>query len=93
VTALPVVTPARHVVGIVSEADLIRKQEWHSRLEKNPDWRLRPQARVEAEAQTTADMMAAPAITTGPEALLGEAARLMNAHHVKTLPVSRKTAN
>ena len=87
VTALPVVTPERHVVGIVSEADLLGKQEWHSRLEKSPDWQLRPQARVEAEAQTTADMMTAPAITTRPDAVLGEAARLMHSHHVKTLPV------
>jgi CBS domain-containing protein len=86
-TALPVVTPDGHVVGVVSEADLIRKQERHEHPEHKPGWQFRPTARTKAEARTAAQLMTAPAITIGPDALLGTAARVMGAHHVKRLPV------
>ncbi len=85
--ALPVVTPEGQVVGVVSEADLIRKQERHEHAERKPGWQFRPAARTKAEARTAAELMTAPAITIRPDALLGTAARLMGARHVKRLPV------
>ncbi len=86
-TALPVVTPEGQVIGVVSEADLIRKQERHEHAERKPGWQFRPAARAKAEARTAAELMTAPAITISPDALLGTAARLMGTHHVKRLPV------
>ena len=86
-TALPVVAPGGQVVGVVSEADLIRKQERHEHAERKPGWQFRPAARIKAEARTAAEVMTTPAITISPDALLGTAARLMGAHHIKRLPV------
>jgi CBS domain-containing protein len=86
-TALPVVAPEGQVVGVVSEADLIRKQERHEHAEHKAGWQFRPAARTKAEARTAAEVMTAPAITISPDALLGTAARLMGAHHIKRLPV------
>jgi CBS-domain-containing membrane protein len=86
-TALPVVTPEGRVVGVVSEADMIRKQERHEHAEHKPGWQFRPAARTKAEARTAAELMTSPAITISPDGLLGTAARLMGAYHVKRLPV------
>jgi CBS domain-containing protein len=86
-TALPVVAPGGQVVGVVSEADLIRKQERHEHAERRPGWQFRPAARAKAEARTAGEVMTTPAITISPDALLGTAARLMGAHHIKRLPV------
>ncbi len=86
-TALPVVAAEGKVVGVVSEADLIRKQERHEHAERKPGWEFRPAARTKAEARTAGELMTAPAITISPDGLLGTAARLMGAHHIKRLPV------
>jgi CBS-domain-containing membrane protein len=86
-TALPVIEPDGRIVGVVSEADLLRKQERHEHPEKLQSWRLNPAARTKAEARTAEGLMTSPAVTIGPDALLGTAARLMSAHHVKRLPV------
>jgi len=86
-TAVPVVTSDGRVAGVVSEADLLRKQELHESAEKEPTWLLRPGDRSKADAKTAQGLMTSPAVTIGPEALLGTAARLMSARHVKRLPV------
>lgn len=86
-TALPVITSEGRVAGLVSEADLLRKQERQEDPERKPGRQLHSTARTKAEAQTVAELMTAPAVTIGPEALLGTAARLMNAHRVEQLPV------
>jgi CBS domain-containing protein len=86
-TAVPVVTPDQRVIGVVSEADLLRKQERHEHAATKPGWTMHRTARTKAEARTAEGLMTTPAITIGPEALLGTAARAMNAHHVNRLPV------
>jgi CBS domain-containing protein len=86
-TALPVVTPQGQVVGVVSEADLLRKQERHEHAEHKPGWQFRPAARTKAEARTVEGLMTSPAVTITPDALLGTAARVMSEHRVKRLPV------
>jgi CBS domain-containing protein len=86
-TAVPVVTPEGRVVGVVSEADLLRKQELHESAGREPAWLLRPADRTKADARTAEGLMTSPAVTIGPDALLGTAARLMSARHVKRLPV------
>ena len=86
-TALPVVSADWRVLGVVSEADLLRKQERRERTDRTPGWQLRGAARTKAEAQTAKGLMTSPAITIGPGELLGTAARVMGAHHINQLPV------
>jgi CBS domain-containing protein len=87
VSAIPVVAKGGRVVGVVSEADVLRKAErrpwrWDSRL----SGRAR-RDRVKARARTVGQLMTSPAITIHPDASLSAAARLMNAHHLRRLPV------
>ena len=89
VSALPVVDEAGRVVGVVSEADLLLKEERpeelreHHRLEGHE---VREE-RAKLEAHIVADVMTSPAITVGPDAVVREAARLMRVRGVKRLPV------
>jgi CBS domain-containing protein len=87
VNAVPVVTVGDHVIGMVSEADLLRKQERNfRRLGTGLPLRTRHQ-RAQARAHTAGDLMTSPAITIYPHAPLGAAARLMNGHNIRRLPV------
>ena len=87
VNAVPVVTKDRRVVGMVSEADVIRKEErGFGRLGTGLPRRTH-QERAQAEARRAADLMTSPAITIHPDAPLGAAARLMNGHRIRRLPV------
>ncbi|HEV8652873.1 MAG TPA: CBS domain-containing protein [Actinomycetes bacterium] len=89
VSALPVVDERHHVLGIVSEADLLLKQEYPSGL-RHALWYESKRRRVEqakARGATAADLMTIPAVTIGRDATVAEAARLMHAEGVKRLPV------
>lgn len=87
VTAVPVLDQARHVLGVVSEADMLCKQERGHRTPAGGT-RLRTRAdRAKAVAHTAAELMTTPPVTIRPDAYLGAAARLMNDRHVKRLPV------
>ena len=88
VSAVPVVDEDDIVLGIVSEGDLILKED--ADLEGEPrflDGGRRRHARSKAAGRIASELMTAPAITIGPDATLGEAARLMHRHAVKRLPV------
>ena len=89
ISAVPVVDADRRVLGIVTEADLLLKQE-------HPDpkatvsliWtRRRRQERAKAAAAVAAKLMTAPAVTVPPTATVTEAARRMHTARVKRLPV------
>lgn len=88
VSAVPVVDDDA-VIGVVSEADLLHKVEFAGapgstrRFER----RARRTAREKAAGETARDLMTAPVITVGPDATLAAAARLMEQHRVKRLPV------
>jgi CBS domain-containing protein len=86
VSAVPVVDADRHVLGIVSEADLLLKEE---RPVPRPGGRLLDPhgSAAKATARDAAALMTSPALTVRPEATLTEAARLMHRNHVKRLPV------
>jgi CBS domain-containing protein len=87
VNAVPVLTKERHVAGIVSEADLLLKEERQlRRLGTGLPPRTRHE-RAQAEGRTAAELMTAPAITIHPDAPVGVAARLMNGRHLRLLPV------
>jgi len=88
VSALPVVDDDGRLVGIVSEGDLILKED--------PDLddaghlfegRQRRHEREKAAALVARELMTTPVVTVPPDATLGEAARLMHRKGVKRLPV------
>lgn len=87
VSAVPVVDSARRVVGVLSEADLLRKltdptfPTGTTRLA----WRLRE--RSKATGMIAEELMTAPAVTISPGAAVADAARLMQDRQVKRLPV------
>lgn len=86
-SAVPVVSGGGRVLGMVSEADVLRREERSfSRLSAGLPRRTHRE-RKQAEALTAAQLMTKPAITIHPDAPLGAAVRLMNAHHVRRLPV------
>ena len=87
VTAVPVLDEAGHVLGVVSEADMLCKQEQGHRAPAGGT-RLRTRSdRAKAAAGNAAELMTTPPVTIHPDAYLGAAARLMNDRHVKRLPV------
>ncbi|OIJ99283.1 hypothetical protein BIV25_09650 [Streptomyces sp. MUSC 14] len=87
VSALPVIEGEGRVVGVVSEADLLAKEE----LRDDPDaayLQLRQPVDVaKAEGLTAGDVMSSPALTVGAAATVAEAARIMARGGVKRLPV------
>jgi CBS domain-containing protein len=87
VNAMPVVTEHGHVIGMVSEADMLRKQERNFRRLGTGLPRRTRHERAQAEARTAGELMTSPAITIHPGAPLGAAARLMNGHNIRRLPV------
>ena len=90
VSAFPVLDSADHVVGVVSEADLLLKETPLSfaSADAGPPW---PTARREEQAKaagvTAAELMTKPAVTVGPDTTVADAARVMHARRVKRLPV------
>lgn len=88
VSAVPVVDEDHLVLGLVSEGDLILKED--PDLEGEPrvlDGVQRRYDRSKAAGRVALELMSAPVITIGPAATLGEAARLMHRRAVKRLPV------
>ncbi|MEU1192953.1 CBS domain-containing protein [Streptomyces sp. NPDC005859] len=98
VSALPVIEGEGRVVGLVSEADLLPKEEFRdsdpdlprSRLSSTgtPTTRLRRLSDLaKADAVTAEELMTSPALTVRPDATLAQAARTMARAKVKRLPV------
>ncbi|MFD0033111.1 CBS domain-containing protein [Streptomyces sp. NPDC127172] len=87
ISALPVIEGEGRVVGVVSEADLLTKEE----LRDNPDaayLQLRQPVDVaKAGALAADDLMSSPAVTIRADATLAEASRTMAHEGVKRLPV------
>ncbi|MFD9953824.1 CBS domain-containing protein [[Kitasatospora] papulosa] len=92
ISAVPVIDATRRVLGVVSEADLLRSTVALPDLEGR--WtgtRPVPQDRGLPEAETAAELMTAPAISAQPSWNLVETARLMHSKGVKRLPVADET--
>jgi CBS domain-containing protein len=90
ISGIPVLMMGRKVAGVVSEADLLAAEDERARHARmaatiGRRWRLRRRPQVGLTAGT---LMTAPAITIGPDATIPAAARLMNTHHVRRLPVT-----
>jgi CBS domain-containing protein len=88
ISSIPVVSVQGKVVGVVAEIDLLKKEE----LQRDPDghhlthmtYRTR---RAIATAETAGELMRANPTTVRPDATVAEAARLMDRHQVRCLPV------
>ena len=89
ISSVPVLVLGRHVAGVVSEADLLAVEDkrerdarqhaeggLHLHLTRQKHWGL-----------TAEELMTSPAITIHADASLPAAARTMNSHHLKRLPV------
>lgn len=92
VTAVPVVDDREHPVGVVSEADLLRKSaDQADPSGRTPVPHLEAWERAKAEGARAEELMSAPAICARPEWNVVEAARLMETRHIKRLPVVDET--
>lgn len=99
VSAVPVVDADHRVVGVVSEADLLCKEEFRERYYEEgyrPPLRARLRHRLSEEGSgmrrkaagdTAAELMTAPAVTVPATASAVLAARKMDEHGVKRLVV------
>jgi CBS domain-containing protein len=88
VSAVPVVDDRGHVLGVVSEADLLLKREQPARpLVQVLSAPRRRRERAKAQATVAAELMSRPAITIDPEATVAAAARRLHASQIKRLPV------
>ncbi|MFF4350055.1 CBS domain-containing protein [Streptomyces sp. NPDC001530] len=88
VSALPVLEEENRVIGVVSEADLLRKQEFRDADPDDRYARLEQLANLAKAGTVTAEeLMTAPAVTVTANATLGQAARTMARAKVKRLPV------
>jgi CBS domain-containing protein len=82
---VPVLTMGRHVTGVVSEGDLLAARDRNPAAGRR--WLGWPSRRQRHHGTMAEDLMTSPAITIRPDATIAAAARLMNAHHVRFLPV------
>ncbi|MFI8451419.1 CBS domain-containing protein [Streptomyces erythrochromogenes] len=87
VTALPVVEGEGRVVGVVSEADLLPKEEFHDHHPGLMEQMRRLGDTAKAGSTRAENLMTTPAVTIRPDATLPQAARLMADRHIKRLPV------
>jgi CBS-domain-containing membrane protein len=89
ISALPVVDADQQVIGIVSEGDLLAKQDHPvGTVQRLMGKGKRGLAGAKAQASTAGELMSRPAITVGSEATVAEAVRLLRTHLVKRLPVT-----
>jgi len=85
VGGVPVLTMGRHVAGVVSEGDLLAARDQNPAVgRRRLGW---PSRRQRHHATMAEDLMTSPAMTIRPDATIAAAARLMNAHHLRFLPV------
>ncbi|MDP2372134.1 CBS domain-containing protein [Reyranella sp.] len=95
VSAAPVVNPKGTVVGIVSEADLLRrveigtaaKKSWLARLVSSEG--AAAHEFVAAHGRRIADVMTREVVTAGEDTPLGELVELLERHKIKRLPIVR----
>jgi CBS domain-containing protein len=88
ITAVPVVDDDDRPVGVVSEADLLRKEA--GQLDPSgllPVLHPRPVDRAKQEATTAEGLMNSPSITARPHWTVVEAAQVMERYRIKRLPV------
>ena len=93
ISAVPVLDADRRVLGVVTEADLLLKQEHLDAVTNVPlVWsKHRRREREKAAAVVAGKLMTAPVITVPPTATVAEAARRLLAAGVQLVPVVDET--
>jgi CBS domain-containing protein len=81
ISAVPVLDDDLRVIGIVSEADLLARENVLREREARA-------GSEKAVADTAAELMTSPAVRIGPGEDIVQAARIMEARHVRRLPVT-----
>ncbi len=89
VSGLPVIDDGRHVVGVISEADVLSTvglNRGHSFTDivKSLLGEIIPGKKT---GEKVGDVMSSPPITIMPDTLVGEAARILTEKRIKRLPV------
>ena len=98
ISAVPVIDKAGAPIGMVSEGDLLGRNE--TEREARKDWWLALLAEgeplspeflssVRRPERTARDVMARPVITVDEDTDVGEIARLLQVHRIKRVPVVR----
>ena len=90
ISGLPVLKMGREVAGVVTEADLLAAEDEtnrRARMDSSVGRRRLLHKQQPYVSLTAGILMTAPAITIGPDATIPAAARLMNTHHIRRLPV------
>jgi CBS domain-containing protein len=89
ISAVPVVDTAGHLVGIVSEADLLPKEEYRNEPAAFSLLMSRAEqvSRLKAAADIARELMSAPVVTVQDDQTVVDAARLMDGKQLKRLPV------
>ncbi len=90
VSAVPVVDGDGRLVGIVSEADLLFKEEFDTPTERDArllERKARRTARSKASGLVASQLMTTPVVSIEPDASIAKAARLIDRKGVKRLPV------
>jgi CBS-domain-containing membrane protein len=93
-TALPVIDEQRHVVGIVSDSDLLTRGGMNVTISlkraADPDFVRELHDSLDNPNRKVSEVMTAEVVTIAPDAILGRAARVMVDKHLKRLPVVDK---
>ena len=90
ISGLPVVDAENHVVGVLSEGDILCKETGEAKPKSMLErWLLMPLPAVPSklEARTAGEAMSAPAVTIGQKRPLTDAANTMIDERVNRLPV------
>jgi CBS domain-containing protein len=87
ISGIPVLKMGREVVGVVTEDDLLAAQARTARRLRETTTRSWWPRRQQHPALTAGELMTTPAITVAPQVTIPAAARLMNTHHIRRLPV------
>lgn len=93
ISGLPVVDADGTLLGVVSEADFLMKEQGAEAIRHRPLARFLGESREsrsrldKVAAVTAAEAMTSPAVTIGPDRRIGEAAALMTDRKVNRLPV------
>ncbi|GGO41727.1 hypothetical protein GCM10012286_21980 [Streptomyces lasiicapitis] len=87
VSSLPVLEGEGRVIGVVSEADLLPKEEFRDADPTRYDVLRRLSDMAKAGAITAGELMTSPAVSVHADATLAVAARIMARRRVKHLPV------
>ena len=93
ISAVPIVDGSGSVVGMVSEGDLIRRQEMGT--DRHPSWWLellgsgqeRASDYVKSHGRVAKEIMSTDVISVAPDASLSEIAELLESERIKRVPV------